>query len=325
MELKRILANDAKTANDRAMALYGRDVLVISNHTVGGQTELIVALDIDEQGPDPTVQIAGKSSPPRDPLLSFGSQMALAQNKARPSAKAPVKLEQTAPPAAAEFVPANLASIELDAPFDREVIEQILDELKALRREVSLSQKTSGWHSGLDLAPEVDSLLSSFTQAGMPSGLRTLLLDTVKDMRSEKEALEAVRQQLEQVVHRPSQALPLTGIHLVAGPTGTGKTLSLMISKLDESVQPWPLVDFLCDNFIALSAASDGADPGGFKRDLTTAALVEMALAQLSRAPEVPVQIPAIKVSKSVVDKMPAPSPRMFMSGSPKGLRGPFA
>ena len=89
MELKRILANDAKTANDRAMALYGRDVLVISNHTVGGQTELIVALDIDEQGPDPTVQIAGKSSAPRDPLLSFSSQMALAQNKARPSAKVP--------------------------------------------------------------------------------------------------------------------------------------------------------------------------------------------------------------------------------------------
>ncbi|NDB00495.1 MAG: hypothetical protein EBY25_06020 [Betaproteobacteria bacterium] len=79
MELKRILANDAKTANDRAMALYGRDVLVISNHTVGGQTELIVALDIDEQGPDPTVQIAGKSSASRDPLLSFSSQMALAQ------------------------------------------------------------------------------------------------------------------------------------------------------------------------------------------------------------------------------------------------------
>ena len=41
------------------------------------------------------------------------------------------------PAAAAEFVPANLANLELDAPFDREVIEQILDELKALRQEVS--------------------------------------------------------------------------------------------------------------------------------------------------------------------------------------------
>ena len=33
---------------------------------------------------------------------------------------------------------------------------------------------------------------------------------------------------------------------------------SLMVSKLDESVQPWPLVEFLCDNFLPLSAASDG-------------------------------------------------------------------
>ena len=47
MELKRILANDTKSATERAMALYGRNVLVISNHSVGGQTELVVALDID--------------------------------------------------------------------------------------------------------------------------------------------------------------------------------------------------------------------------------------------------------------------------------------
>jgi flagellar biosynthesis protein FlhF len=44
MELKRILARDTKTANERAIALYGRNVLVISNHTVGGQTELVVAV-----------------------------------------------------------------------------------------------------------------------------------------------------------------------------------------------------------------------------------------------------------------------------------------
>ena len=49
MELKRILAKDTKSATERAMALYGRNVLVISNHTVGGQTELVVALDIEEQ------------------------------------------------------------------------------------------------------------------------------------------------------------------------------------------------------------------------------------------------------------------------------------
>ena len=48
MELKRILANDTKSATEKAMALYGRNVLVISNHSIGGQTELVVAIDIEE-------------------------------------------------------------------------------------------------------------------------------------------------------------------------------------------------------------------------------------------------------------------------------------
>ena len=85
---------------------------------------------------------------------------------------------------------------------------------------------------------------------------------------------------------------------------------SLMVSKLDESVQPWPLVEFLCDNFIALSAASEGVDPGGLKCDLTTGALVEMALAHLSRVPDPSFQIPAIKLTKPSPEKLPAPSPR---------------
>ena len=47
MELKRILARDNKQANEKAISLYGPDVLVISSCQVRGQTELIVAVDID--------------------------------------------------------------------------------------------------------------------------------------------------------------------------------------------------------------------------------------------------------------------------------------
>ena len=46
MELKRILARDTRSATEQAMALYGKDVLIISNHRVGGQTELVIALDL---------------------------------------------------------------------------------------------------------------------------------------------------------------------------------------------------------------------------------------------------------------------------------------
>ena len=56
MELKRILARDARAANEKAIAMYGPDVLVISSCQVRGQTELIVAVDIDPLTPEEAVQ-----------------------------------------------------------------------------------------------------------------------------------------------------------------------------------------------------------------------------------------------------------------------------
>jgi len=46
MELKRILAKDSRTAMDIANQRYGKDVLVVSSQSVGGQVELVVALDV---------------------------------------------------------------------------------------------------------------------------------------------------------------------------------------------------------------------------------------------------------------------------------------
>ena len=46
MELKRILAKDSRTAMDIATKRYGKDVLVVSSQSVGGQIELVVALDV---------------------------------------------------------------------------------------------------------------------------------------------------------------------------------------------------------------------------------------------------------------------------------------
>ena len=46
MELKRILARDSRTATAKAIELYGRDALIVSNERVNGQSEVIVAVDI---------------------------------------------------------------------------------------------------------------------------------------------------------------------------------------------------------------------------------------------------------------------------------------
>ena len=52
MELKRILARDIRAANEKAVAQYGPDVLVISSGQVNGLTELIVAVDLAPLTPE---------------------------------------------------------------------------------------------------------------------------------------------------------------------------------------------------------------------------------------------------------------------------------
>lgn len=433
MKLKRILANDTKSATDLAMRLCGRDVLIISNHTVEGQTELVVAIDVDQQSSDTGDQQGNSRSEQAQPLETFRSQLVLAQAKSSPGYGL-----AAAPMTGADF---KQAKHEGSEPRNQEVTRLIRDELAFFRAELSLSLKTSGWQSSLKLSPEIDNLFNSFTQAGMSASLRTLLLDTVKDMRDEQEALPAIRQQLEQVSHLPRASLPQSGIHLIAGPSGVGKTMmamrlashamaqdelckvamvsycdtrpgaweqiqalssqigiacfragdsaalksvlarlqdykmvlidtastqlqervveiesvcpscvkhalvtadsssatlkrtlqasninwhSLMVSKLDESNQPWPLVEFLHGNSLSNCAASDGAQVAALKLNLTAGSLIEMALAQLSRSPEPRAVARTNPSTKPAVFKLPAVAPRLLTQSSPRGLRGSF-
>ena len=42
MELKRIIARDSRAANEKAIQMYGQDVLIISSHKVDNQIELVI-------------------------------------------------------------------------------------------------------------------------------------------------------------------------------------------------------------------------------------------------------------------------------------------
>lgn len=455
MELKRILARDTKTANERAIALYGRNVLVISNHTVGGQTELVVAIDIDESSDQTTNPVVAavsagihESAPPAK-SRDFAEVMS---EFSRPQAAAPKEptTQRASVLAAAQSFDMQLSKSasevqERDTLHGREIMDLIRDELASLRREFNLSQKTSGWQSGLNLAPEVQALMDSFTEAGMPASLRALLLDTVKDMRDEREALSAVRNQLEQALQREPAAVPRHGVHVLAGPSGSGKSLmvaklarlaakrdgadhiaivsykdlrvgawsqvqllaehigvdafsvqdaaelpalferlkgrhlilidtpgsqtlervaevknafpqaqahmvmsadassatlnramratsarwdSLMVTKLDESVQPWPLVEFLCDNRLPLNAAGDGNQLGDLRRELEIRSLVEMAVAQLARTANAasvePIKALAQQPSVTPLPPAPSPSARLYAAVAPRGMRGAY-
>ena len=79
MELKRILAHDTKSATEKAMALYGRNVLVISNHMVGGQTELVVAIDIEDQAEAMAAATCARYSASRPLFTRLASSAAATQ------------------------------------------------------------------------------------------------------------------------------------------------------------------------------------------------------------------------------------------------------
>ena len=247
MELKRILARDTRSAMEQAIQIYGPDVLVISNHQVGGQTELVVAIEVAMESPEPAAvapaasaaqAAAGTDLLINPPAQSFRQSLEAASQPAVPAqAQAPVQTLQAAQarPAlpvdeAAPTAPIAPASgtAEQDARDylrSREIVDLVRDEIAALRREFRMRQQTSAWQSNMNFAPALAPLVQALQDASMPGALRALLLDCVGACADTEQALQALRAQLIHHLQRPQAALPLQGLHLLAGPSGAGKTL----------------------------------------------------------------------------------------------------
>lgn len=418
MELQRILAPDTRSATDRATALFGHDVLVISNHRVNGQTELVVAVDLDEKA------LLARSELTESGSQTFSSHLTNIQGQMTANeSKSPAKK--------------NLRTDEEEQEYlrSREIIDLIRKEFATLRRELALNQYAKGWPTDITPSEELNPLFTSLSESGMPLGLRTLLLDSIKDVTNEQDALLAIKEQLSQSLSRPLAPIPQSGVHLIAGPSGSGKTLmaarlassasaklgpkqvaiisyrdlrfgawsqtqllaaqigvdcfraddpstlelllnelsprglviidtpgfqmieriaevkslcpdcvchaimpadassaslkklastedvnwqSLMISKVDESVHAWPLLEFMCHNSLRISVGSDGDHLSNLKCDLTTDLLVNKAVANFAHIPQK--QIP-VRIQTRPEESLPF---KVFAAGAPRGLRGPF-
>jgi len=388
MQLKRILARDTRSATDKAIALYGSDVLIISNHLVNGQTELVVALDLPEAESASTASLARAVS-----LLDTPLKKSVPASTATPEA---VNFLDTLKQAERPTSEANPQDAR-DYLRGREIVDLVRDELALIRREFRLNQQTTGWQSGLSLSAEVQPLARALGEAAIPQELRALLLDSLKDHATPGQAMQALKAQLTHSLDRPAVTLPAQGVHLLAGPSGAGKSLmaarlarhaealhgahqvaiisyqdvragawsqtqmlasqvgidsfragdaatlalllnelaprklvlidtpgvqmmarvaevlsahpecgchavvpadassatlakvigsgiawhSLLVSKVDESSQPWPLLHFLSNHSLGLSGASDGVSAEDLIRDFPVQQLVALGLAQL--------------------------------------------
>jgi flagellar biosynthesis GTPase FlhF len=253
MELKRILARDIRAANEKAVAQYGPDVLVISSGQVNGLTELIVAIDLapmTTEEADPFLKTeyvtTAKPSGKFDVLLGQTLEQNKRESRERQATKvAKPIVEVTAKPSATKAKSsvkvaakpvdevAQRDAQEHDTLRGREIVALVREELASLRREFKLGQQMAAWQGGMPLPAAIAPLRDALNDAPIPVALRALLVDSIKDHSTLADAMGALSRQLSHAVEQHQISAPVAGVHALAGPSGAGK--SMMIARLAQN------------------------------------------------------------------------------------------
>lgn len=269
MELKRILAKDLRRATEKAVKLYGEDVLFISNAKVNGQHEVIVAVDVTPE-PEPWLSSLPALAPTEAAAApSDGGRFGQALQQSLKDAddapeeadvvyeRAPRLLQRQADPAERQ------AEDHRDYIRGREIVDMVRDELAAIRREFKLAQRVAAWQTEAPAHAAVRPLVAALAEASIPVSLRTLLVDQVSGMDDLGQAKQALHAQLVKNIGEHWAKLPQRGVHAIAGPAGAGKTLMIarlaraaaerkgaesvaVISYCDQRAGAWSQIQMLC-------------------------------------------------------------------------------
>ena len=248
MELKRILARDTRSATEKAMAMFGPDVLIISNNRVEGQTELIVALDVAEASLDELLETDSEAQSQESNSVTVtakGPRQRMSNTPSSVSGPFSDHLHQLLQPASrmaqqAEAEPIAHASSEHHLTQGREqvrsqeIVSLVREELAALRQEFRLSQQTANWQMNQYWPAHIQPLVQSMTEAAVPTALRALLQEGLREQPTLDSALDSIRAQLTHNLERPQEGFPNKGVHVMAGLSGSGKTL--MVAKAAQQV-----------------------------------------------------------------------------------------
>jgi flagellar biosynthesis GTPase FlhF len=248
MELKRILARDTRSATEKAMAMFGPDVLIISNHRVEGQTELIVALDVAEASLDDMFETDAEEQSQESNSVTVtakGPRQRLSSTPSSVSSPFSDHLHQLLQPASrmaqqAEAEPIAHVSTEhlltqgREQVRSQEIVSLVREELAALRQEFRLSQQTANWQMNQYWPAHIQPLVQAMTEAAVPTALRALLQEGLREQPTLDSALDSIRAQLTHNLERPQEGFPNKGVHVMAGLSGSGKTL--MVAKAAQQV-----------------------------------------------------------------------------------------
>ena len=271
MELKRILAKDLRRATEKAVKLYGEDVLVISNAKVNGQHEVIVAVDLGAEPAhedSPWLQ-ANRSTDDGDTKLfqtalreSVREQKELSDDIEDDVTYDSV-LRQRAQAESSNSTTDRRAADHRDYIRGREIVDLVRDELATIRKEFKMAQRINAWQSESPSRSAVKPLVAALAEASIPVSLRTLLVDHVSAMDDLAQAKQSLHAHLSKSMGEHWAKLPQRGVHAITGPAGAGKTMMVarlartaaerkgpesvaVISYADQRAGAWSQIQMLC-------------------------------------------------------------------------------
>ena len=250
MELQRVLAHDTRKAMEKVYELYGEDAMVVSNSRTHNQTELVVAIDLATQAMDALSETPVTNPSPRREALGempnfdsvleshvFGGQKAAGNQQALgPDRVSQLDGNKIQPfDRGIEINPdfSNVTSMEQDDTANlraREIVDMVKQELASMRKEFKLSQQVDAWSGTLAVSDEMRPLIDAFNETGMPVGLRAMLTDIINNHTDMISALTEIASFIGDGIKHVDLLDNMSGVHLIAGASGAGK--SLMAGRL---------------------------------------------------------------------------------------------
>ena len=238
MELKRILAKDLRRATEKAVKLYGEDVLVISNAKVNGQHEVIVAVDFGAEPAhedSPWLQANRSTDNGDGKLFQTALRESVREQKElsgdiEDDVTYDSMLRQRSQSESSKGTPDHRAADHRDYIRGREIVDLVRDELAAMRKEFKMAQRVVAWQTESPSHSAVKPLVGALAEASIPVSLRTLLVDHVSAMEDLAQAKQSLHAHLSKSMGEHWAKLPQRGVHAITGPAGAGKTM--MVARL---------------------------------------------------------------------------------------------
>ena len=231
MELQRILAKDSRSAMEQVHQKYGIDALVVSNKRANNKTELIIAIDLEDDSEVVLEELQVKGEPMLNDKLeqhpAFDQVMESKVFKTVPDDTTSIKPLVSFIPSCdvAEKSSTDAGSEAREYLHAREIVDLVKEELAVLRRELKLSGQMEAWGRNQFVSEPMKPLIKSLDDSGMPLSLRAMITDIVNQSVTVNEALDGISTTLGQNIANVNILSEMQGIHVITGSSGSGKTL----------------------------------------------------------------------------------------------------